>query len=106
MSKKFWKGKTEFYAINKAQPIRSKGCTSIAFKNTGTGDMVINGVFIIEEGGTWGNTMPHPDMFDDTEYLISFRETGGAGVAMMVYATALDENGRNSKSAKDFCEQF
>lgn len=105
--RRLWKARTEFYPINKAQVVRSKGCASISFKNTGTGTMTINGVLVLEEGQTFNNAMPHPDMFDDSEYRISFSEATGSGVAIMVYATAVDENGlKTGNTPQELCEKF
>ena len=108
MNTRYWRARTEFYPINKGQNIRSKGCASIVFKNIGTGDMILNDVFTIGEGQTFGNAMPHPDMYDDSEYRIKFTNPAtGAGVAILVYATAVDESGNQvGTSPQQICEKF
>ena len=107
MSRILYKSKTEFHPFYKAQPIRSKGCVGISFENTGTAVLVINSAYRVQPNGVFNNNQPHPDMYDFTEYVISFDGAGTTqGIAVITFATPYDPETGSTQPGKEICQKF
>lgn len=105
-----YRSTTNFYPLtkqNEGQIPNTADAVAISIINTGEDDLLLNGALTISPGNSFTVEQPHPDMYDKTNYSVSFvTAVNPNAVAVITKAIAIDPTSGGRRAGGEVCEKF